>query len=75
MTEQLTQVLDDLATELGVTPQNPGREAFFRGVQDGENQGPELSSGLSYIDMETQNAYDVGTYIGAAIWAAQVGKE
>jgi hypothetical protein len=69
---RLNEILSDLADELGVPQENPGREAFWQRVADGEEQGPELSMGMSYPDAAPQRAYDIGTWIGAAIWGAKL---
>ena len=42
-------------------------QAFLTGVEDGKEQGFELSSGMSYEDLSRQWAYDTGTYIGACL--------
>lgn len=42
-------------------------EALRTGYEDGKEQGFELSSGMSYDNTESQWAYDVGTWIGAAV--------
>ena len=41
--------------------------ALRTGIEDGFDQGFELSSGMSYDDLDDQWAYDVGTYIGACL--------
>ena len=45
--------------------------ALACGIDDGFEQGFELSSGLSYEDLGRQWAYDVGTYIGACLKARE----
>lgn len=42
-------------------------DALRTGFEDGKEQGFELSSGMSYEDLDHQWAYDVGTYIGACV--------
>ena len=39
--------------------------ALNTGLDDGRAQGFELSCGMTYDDLDSQWAYDVGTYIGA----------
>lgn len=41
--------------------------ALCVGVRDGFEQGPELSSGMSYNDLRQQDFYDAGTHIGCAV--------
>lgn len=58
MREQLLQAVRPLLP--------PGaQEALTTGYQDGLEQGFELSSGMSYEDLALQDAYDLGTYLGA----------
>lgn len=42
-------------------------DAFALGMEDGYEQGFELSTGMSYDDDESQWAYDTATYIGACL--------
>lgn len=74
MNMQLEKILSILGTELEISQTTQHREAFFLGINDGSDQGPELSMGFTFDEKDVQNAYDVGTYIGASIWAAK-GKE
>jgi len=67
--------ISELATRLGIDSENTIREAMFAGISDGAEQGPELSSGMTFDRSEAQHAYDFGTYIGAAIWSARMPKE
>ena len=39
--------------------------AFKAGVLDGYEQGSELSMGWTFNDIGKQDAYDVGTHLGA----------
>ncbi len=41
--------------------------AFFLGVEDGKEQGDELDVGMTYEDLNRQQAYDIGTRVGAII--------
>ena len=41
--------------------------ALWVGIDDGLEQGLELTSGMSYDDLEAQWAYDLGTYVGACL--------
>lgn len=41
--------------------------AFFLGVEDGKEQGDELGVGMTYEDLNRQQAYDIGTRVGATI--------
>lgn len=41
--------------------------AFRTGVEDGHEQGFELSMGMSYDDLDHQWEYDIGTHIGASL--------
>lgn len=51
-----------IAQALGI--EGNGVSALACGMDDGHAQGLELSSGMSYDDLDCQWAYDVGTYIG-----------
>lgn len=53
-------------TFLTVTGSLYGR-AFWVGVQDGREQGPELSTGMTYEDGKAQRWYDAGTWVGVAL--------
>lgn len=68
MNEAVRAALTTLADELGI-PMDNRREVFWNGVDDGIKQGPELSSGMSYDDLDKQAIYDAGTHFGAGIWA------
>lgn len=61
--------IDLIAVGLALKGENQGK-ALRTGIQDGFEQGFELSMGMSYDDMDCQTAYDTGTYIGAcvAVW-------
>lgn len=74
MEDPLHDAIEVVANELGISQESPSREAFWTGVTDGEEQGPELSMGMSYPDAEIQNCYDVGTWLGAAVWASKRAK-
>jgi len=52
-----------LADALGVT----NVVALRTGYEDGLIQGFELGTGVSYDDLDSQDAYDVGTYVGACV--------
>ena len=54
--------LEAVATLLGIS----NTTAFKIGFVDGLEQGFELSYGVSYEDLSSQWAYDLGTRIGAA---------
>lgn len=41
--------------------------ALACGIDDGYEQGFELSTGITYHDLDCQWAYDTGTYIGACL--------
>lgn len=58
-----------LADAFGLTDSNH-RAALRTGIDDGHEQGFELSMGMSYDDLDAQWAYDMGTYIGAC-WAVR----
>jgi len=68
----LIEVLTALGNELTIPKENPGNEAYWQGIADGAEQGPELSMGMSYPDDGTQWCYDVGTWVGAAVWASKL---
>lgn len=48
-------------------------KAAYIGFKDGWEQGPELATGMSYDNDETQRVYDAFTYIGCGV-AALVSK-
>jgi len=50
-----------VAAALGIT----NSAAFIAGYLDGKEQGFHLTVGMSYDDLHSQWAYDVGTHIGA----------
>lgn len=41
--------------------------ALRQGIEDGHEQGFELSMGMTYDDIDAQWAYDIGTHIGACL--------
>lgn len=47
----------------------PGQQtsALACGIDDGFEQGLELSMGMSYDDLDCQWAYDVGAWLGACM--------
>jgi hypothetical protein len=53
----------DVATALKIT----NTIAFLNGVTDGYCQGFDVSTGLSFHDLNDQWEYDMGTYIGAGL--------
>ena len=59
--------VDALVADLQIT----NRDAFVTGVSDGTEQGPELSMGMTYEDEKSQQDYDAGSYIGAAVFATR----
>ena len=69
----LHDALVTIGNELGVPQDNPWRDAFWTGIKNGSERGPVLDSGMNYEDQGAQVSYDVGTWIGAAIWAAKLG--
>lgn len=56
-------MVEKLAFTLGIL----NNAAFRTGVEDGYEQGFELSMGMTYDDLNDQWAYDTGTHIGACL--------
>lgn len=52
-----------LAAVLGIK----NRAVFRTGLNDGFEQGEELSVGMFYNNLDDQWAYDTGTHIGACL--------
>ena len=55
-----------IAAGLGISDKN-AIKALNTGIEDGYEQGLELSMGMTYDSQLRQWAYDVGTYIGACL--------
>jgi hypothetical protein len=75
----MTQPKQDKASEVSYTLiaqalKIEGAEvsALACGIDDGFEQGLELTSGMSYDSVEAQWAYDVGTYIGFCLKVRRV---
>ncbi len=72
--EDFHQAIDEFAKAMKLEQHSPESMAFYKGVADGEEQGSELSMGMTYENLDRQDAYDKGTYLGAAIHVAITGK-
>ena len=70
---RMLAALDEIVKLYGLKVGTSQHNAFLQGVEDGMEQGPELSSGMSYEDGDHQQAYDAGTWFGAGIWALEQG--
>ena len=69
--ERVNHAVEKLADELDIPKDKPSKDAFWKGVEDGQLQGPEPTLGMTYEDSNIQASYDVGAWIGAAIYGAE----